>query len=402
MDFDLQTLVEQLQVDYDENAEWQINFPYHTPKLMGVELSIAQELMQYEPLTQNEKVSIILSIPIRYLCMYNGYSTHSKECYELVTDAVSELENKGPVSDLILSNLSDETHKDEELALAQMVFKDVQQVGVLSTVDDDYHEYKKELEVFYNGHITDELLIMKLKDKFDECTFYSLYGSRQYGSLLDDRKKWAKNTLKVLDEKRDAMLMKDLEVDQQQLKVFKKKVDKYEKIPDRGVETWFRLASRNLYTRRQILDNKSNILLTINAIIISVVVGTLLPLVKEDFYLIFPVLCILATNLISITFAIFASRPQKPKKATALDFGRAIKGLMTFDDFHFLNEKSYQTMVGNMLKNRDMLYPTIVHDIYSLGVELNNKYHYIRLSYDVFLIGIVISIIVFGASYAFS
>lgn len=401
MEFDIQTLVEQLQVDYDENAEWRIHYPYHTPTQMGVELSVAQEIMQYEPLTKDEKIGIILTIPIRYLCLYNGYSPNSKECYELVTQTVEGVENKGPVSEIILSNLSG-SNDAEQHHLPEMIFKDVQQIAVLSTIDDKYHEYKKELEVFYNGHITDELLMLKLKQKFDTCNFYSLYGSRQYGSLLDDRIKWAKNTNKVLDLKRDKFLMKELAIDENQLKFFRKKIDKYEKTPDRGIETWFRLASRNLYTRRQILDNKSNILLTINAIIISVTVGTLFPLVAESWSLILPVVCILITNLLSIAFAILASRPGKPKKATALDFSKAIKGLMTFDDFHFLNEKSYLTMVQQMLSNKDMLYPTIIHDIYSLGVELNDKYKFIRLSYDVFLGGIIISVIVFIISYIIS
>ena len=57
--------------------------------------------------------------------------------------------------------------------------------------------------------------------------------------------------------------------------------------PERGIETWFRLASKNLYTRRQIVDTKSNILITVNAIIISVVLGSLYPRLSEDSHALF-------------------------------------------------------------------------------------------------------------------
>ncbi len=399
--FDFQTLVEDLQADYNQNSDWHTRYPFHTPTLMGVEISVAQELMQYETLSKVEKVGIILSIPIRYLCLYNGHSPTSKECYEIISEVVSEIPNKGPISDVISSNLSS-TNTEQLVAIPEMIFKDVQQVAILSVIDDKYHDYKKELEVFYKGYMTDELLLNKLKEIFDNTVFYSLYGSRQYTSLLDDRKKWIKNTIKAHDTKRDEFFMKNLNINEQQLKFFKKKIDRYEKTPDRGIETWFRLASRNMYTRRQILDNKSNILLTINAIVISVNVGTLLPYIGDNFrsswFFIFPVLALLTTNLCSVYFAIMASRPKEPKVSNAINISNAMKRLMTFDDFHFLTEKSYKSMVEMLLENKDQLYPTIIYDIYALGVELNEKYGLIRKSYDSLLIGTFISIGVLIAS----
>lgn len=72
---------------------------------------------------------------------------------------------------------------------------------------------------------------------------------------------------KVIDEQ----LRAELQLSATELQALKKKLKKAEAFPERGIETWFRLASRNLYTRRQIVDTKANLLITINSLILSVV-----------------------------------------------------------------------------------------------------------------------------------
>ncbi len=57
----------------------------------------------------------------------------------------------------------------------------------------------------------------------------------------------------------DKALRKELGVDKEALKKLKKKLLKAEGKPERGIETWFRLASKNLYSRLQIVDTKANI-----------------------------------------------------------------------------------------------------------------------------------------------
>jgi len=122
---------------------------------------------------------------------------------------------------------------------------------------------------------------------------------------------------KKLNKKMDKALMKEMNVDKEALKKLKKKLQKAEGKPDRGVETWFRLASKNLHTRLQIVDTKANILITANSIIISVVLGSLYPRLSEDWHLVYAVGGMIITNVISISFAILATLPQHQKKSRA-------------------------------------------------------------------------------------
>ena len=52
-------------------------------------------------------------------------------------------------------------------------------------------------------------------------------------------------------------------VNKEELKKLKKKLAKAEAKPERGIETWYRLASKNLYARLTIVDTKANILLSL-------------------------------------------------------------------------------------------------------------------------------------------
>ena len=197
-------------------------------------------------------------------------------------------------------------------------------------------------------------------------------------------KKSKKKKQKVIDK----LLLDDLGIDQEQLKKLKKKLLKAESKPERGIETWFRLASKNLYTRLQIVDTKANILITANAIIISVVLGSLYPKLSEDPHLIFAVGGMIVTNILSISYAILATIPPAWKKNLDVKNLESVD-MMTFEDFSNMQIGDYKDMVLKTMEDGNTLYPSIITDIHGLGVKLAKKYRLIRTSYMTFLYGII-------------
>lgn len=194
----------------------------------------------------------------------------------------------------------------------------------------------------------------------------------------------------------DKALMEEMGVDKEALKQLKKKLLKVESRPERGIETWFRLASKNLYARLQIVDTKANILITANAIIISMVLGTLYTKLDDDPHLIYAVTGLVVTNVLSIAFAILATIPPSwQKKNSKINLDSV--DLMTFEDFSDMKLSDYADSVMQTMADGKTLYPSIIKDIHELGVKLAKKYQLIRTSYLVFLYGIIISIILFGA-----
>ena len=205
-----------------------------------------------------------------------------------------------------------------------------------------------------------------------------------------------KKKKKVIDQ----ALMQEMGIDKDELKKIKKKLAKAESRPERGIETWFRLASKNLYTRLQIVDTKANILITANAIIISVVLGTLYTRLDDDPHLLFAIAGLLITNLSSITFSILATIPAawaKRMSITSLECA----DLMTFEAFSDMKLSDYRDSVVKTIEDEKTLYPSLITDIHGLGIKLSRKYKLIRISYLVFLYGIILSIFMFGFCHVF-
>jgi len=204
------------------------------------------------------------------------------------------------------------------------------------------------------------------------------------------------------EKKMDKALIKELDIDKEQLKQLKKKLKKVEGVPERGIETWFRLASKNLYTRRSIVDTKSNILVTVNSIIMSVILGSLYPKLAEDPHLIWAISPMILTNITSMAFAIFATRPSKGSGVFSSKDpdGKGLR-LMTFDDFYKMPEAEYEKALDKLMENRKFLYSSIKKDIHHLGVDLSKRYSNIRIAYDVFLLGLIVSIIMFASCHIF-
>ena len=212
-----------------------------------------------------------------------------------------------------------------------------------------------------------------------------------------EAKRLAKRRQKMIDKR----LRNELKIDEKELKRLKKKLTEAANTPQRGIDTWFRLASRNLYTRRKIVDSKASILVTINALILSVVLGTVYGHLSDEPHLVYAVVPLVLTNLISIAFAIFASKPQLARGVfSEQDLLDRCVSLMTFDDFYAMSADEYAQAVDRVMQDRDLLYGTMKRDIYRLGVDLSRRYTHLQRAYGVFLFGIVLATVMFGLCHA--
>jgi hypothetical protein len=54
-----------------------------------------------------------------------------------------------------------------------------------------------------------------------------------------------------------------------------------------------------------------------------------------------------------------------------------------------------------MLKDREYLYNSMIKDIYFLGVVLARKYKYLRISYTIFMWGLIIAVIAFAIAFMY-
>jgi len=166
--------------------------------------------------------------------------------------------------------------------------------------------------------------------------------------------------------------------------------------PDRGIETMFRTTSVNHINLSQMADNKANILITINSIILSVVVSVLLRKMEEDPRLVVPTIMLVSVCLTTIVFAILATRPNVSSgRFTRDDIKNKKTNLLFFGNFHGMNVEDYEWSMKQMMKDADYLYGSLIKDIYYLGKVLGKKYKFLRIAYNIFMFGFVIAILSF-------
>ena len=194
---------------------------------------------------------------------------------------------------------------------------------------------------------------------------------------------------KSKEKAEDKYLMEELNIDKEALKKLKKKLAKVSPRSERGVETLFRLLSKNQYTLNTMIDTKSNILISINALILSLILGTVMSQFDKDPHLIYPVILILFTNLVSIAYAIFATRPE------LIHGNKETRNIMFYGNFQNMEENEYIDNLTSLMNEGDELYKTIAKDTYYLGKTMDRKFKLLRKSFNVFLIGIILSVIAF-------
>jgi predicted metal-dependent HD superfamily phosphohydrolase len=172
----------------------------------------------------------------------------------------------------------------------------------------------------------------------------------------------------------------------------KKKNDR----PDKGIETMFRITSGNNQRLSDMADNKAHIMISTNSIILSVILSILLRKLEDNPHLIIPTLILLIICVVTMVFSILATRPSVPEGTfTAEDIRQKKVNLLFFGNFYRMDLPEYVAGMEQMMEDREFLYGTLIKDVYSQGVVLGRKYRLLRIAYNVFMFGIIGSVLAF-------
>jgi len=196
------------------------------------------------------------------------------------------------------------------------------------------------------------------------------------------------------------ILYKDILVDDSESpKPNKKKKKKDDNKPTRGIETLFRVTSRNHVDFSSMADNKANIMISINSIMMSIVFSVLFNKFATDPNLIPPTIILSIVSTVTIIFSILATRPNLTAGVfTKEDIIKRRTNLLFFGNFYKMPLSDYEWGVKELMNDKEFLYGSMIRDIYFLGKVLGKKYLYLRISYTIFMYGLVISVLAFAIS----
>lgn len=230
---------------------------------------------------------------------------------------------------------------------------------------------------------------------FNQHQFKTKYGQ----DVLQEKKD---NTLQLLQQK----IEKHTSKREKEIKKLNKEIDKLQgkleqkKGYSRGVESMFRLTARNQINLSAIADNKSNILITVNTLILTIVLTVLVSRFEDYPNLVLPSLVFITTSLVTIILAILSTRPNiSSGKFTEHDIKQKSVNLLFFGNFYNMDLDEYDWALREMMKDDDYLYSTMIKDQFALGKVLAKKYKLIRLSFNFFMFGLIITVIAFVLSF---
>lgn len=261
---------------------------------------------------------------------------------------------------------------------------------------DTYHLGTKEFKKNNSNAFEEGKLRFNETDvvKFNESTLKMLENHQFYTSyckeLLNKRKK---KNIKKLKKK----TLEIEQTDQPKIGTLSGLEKDKSGLMSKGIQTMLRLTSENNLKLSDMADHKANILISVNAIIISVILSVLLRKLQEEPTLTIPTIIFLIVAVTTIVIAILATRPKMSGgDFTPEDIKLKKTNLLFFGNFYKATYDQYNAAMREMMLDTDYLYGSLIKDIYYLGAVLGRKYKLIRLAYNIFMIGIIVSVVAFA------
>lgn len=161
----------------------------------------------------------------------------------------------------------------------------------------------------------------------------------------------------------------------------------------RGIETMFRNIYRVQMDLTSLADNKANMMISINGIIISIIIASVAPKLDSNPWLMVPTTLLLLGTLVSIIYSILAARPRVNAHPVSLnDLKHSEGNLLFFGNFAKLSESDFMHGMTDLIRERTLLYESMMRDIHGLGSVLHRKFMLLQVAYTAFMVALVLGV----------
>jgi len=258
--------------------------------------------------------------------------------------------------------------------------------------------FRLEIEKRGDGVCSDQEWLEISERFFKNHNFFTSYAKEKFGIQKNiNFIKIEKQLKKLKKKKRDTNLKEaKLEIDKQKIET-KKKLDKE---GGRGVETMFRNVMRTHVSFSSMADNKANIMISVNTLVLTIIVSIMVRKLDTNPHLIIPTAILTITSLTALIFAILVTRPKVTSGTfTKDDIDNKKANLLFFGNFFNMDVGDFSWGMKEMMNNKEYLYDKMIEDFYYLGQVLGKKYKQLRFCYTFFMYGIILSVIAFAIAF---
>lgn len=365
------------------------NFLYHNLRHTQRVVNSTKELFEHYRLSDSEKQTLTLAAWLHDTGYTKGHGNHEKASCEIADTLLNEKDcDKETIADIKTLIMATERGYDPQTLLEEIIRDaDSSHLGSDSFVETS-ELLREELSKLGVAEYTQkEWRDLNIEMFRTEHRFYTKYARENWQEGKDE------NLADMLKTKQKIKKRAQREDMKARLK------SKYkDNSPERAIQTMYRVSMRNHLKLSDIADTKANILLSVNAIIISLVLSNLLPKLDNpsNDYLIYPAAIFVLFSIASMIMSVIATRPNVTSgEFDKEDVKKQKVNLIFFGNFHKMSVDDYEWAIQELIKDQTYVYNTMSKDLYFLGVVLNRKYALLRWTYSIFMIGMVLSVIAF-------
>ena len=183
----------------------------------------------------------------------------------------------------------------------------------------------------------------------------------------------------------------------------KKVLDQYTyQVPalNKESEDLFKIAFRNYLNLIGIADKKAGLLIQVNSILASVIIGFVAKKIQDMHLLAIPAAIILIVAAITIFYSILASKPLDKSFLKDVQYEKQPFFFGSFDkldpDFKHTSLESYYADMNDLFHdNKQLVFDELIKESFQVRKVLSKKFDYLNIAYKVFFAGIVLVIITF-------
>lgn len=370
-------------------------FIYHNYTHAKRVLKSLNEIIEHSDLTKEEEEVLQLAALFHDTGYIHTREGHEEESVKIASKFLKEHKVDDKKIEAVSKCIMATKFKDSPKTKLEEIIRDADASHFAKKYFNEASEFlRKELElqkieVYSPSEWLDENIKVLSKDH----QFYSDYALKNWQERKD------KNLSKLIKAKKKQKTKHKTE----KIKA-KYKAQYKNESPERGIQTFYRVALRNHIKLSDIADTKANILLSVNAIIISLVLSNLISKLDNptNDYLILPTSIFVLFSVIAMVLSVLATRPNITSgQFTKEDVAKRKVNLTFFGNFHKMGLKEYEWAINELLQDKNYVYTSLTKDLYFLGKVLNRKYRILRITYTVFMVGMIVSIIAFALAFKY-
>lgn len=365
---------------------------YHNFLHTVITLNRATEIINHTSISEENKEKVLLALCFHDTGFINGQDNHEEKSVDIFKEFMADKSYPqtyiDEVSTLILA--TEKYHQPTNLLEEIIRDADCSHFGSL-----DFTEISERLREewslsAFQNFSQEEWNKINLDVLKNKHRFLTEYAQKEWNPIKEKNIKKLEKKIEKKEEKND---------DSKESKKESNDISKKDVKSDRSVDTLFRVTLNNHTRLSDIADSKANILLSVNAIIISVCLSVLIPKLDspKNAHLIIPTFLMIISSVLTIIFAILSTKPKVTESKFSNDDVKNRKvNLLFFGNFQKMSLQEYQDAMDDMILDRDYIHRALVKDLYFLGKVLDRKYKLLSITYKIFMAGIIISVLAFG------